>query len=130
MTHRNTWKARERAAARMFGTSRQRCSGSSGLADETRSDSKHPRLYLENKLREKHTAVTLWDDTHAKAAKEKKTAVVVLAEKGRPGVWILVRSTDAENVVVEWLACQDAETLERIEARVRQLKIQEVKEGP
>jgi hypothetical protein len=121
-THRNTWKARERQAAKLFGTTRQRCSGSSGIEGETRSDSRHPRLYIEHKLRESHSVVTLWDDTDVKAGKESKVPVVILAEKRRHGVWLLVHKADAEIVVTEWLACQEAETCERIEARVRAIK--------
>ena len=34
-THRNTWKQRERDAAAIFGTRRQRCSGSSGIEGQT-----------------------------------------------------------------------------------------------
>jgi len=43
-------------------------------------------------MRKKHSAVTLWDETNALARKEDKTPVVALAEKGRPGFWILVHS--------------------------------------
>ena len=50
-THRSTWKARERQAAALFGSKRQRCSGSSGREDCSRSDSTHDRLYIETKLK-------------------------------------------------------------------------------
>ncbi len=103
-THRSTWKQRERQAATMFGTKRQYGSGSGGRADETRSDSKHPRLFIECKLREKHSAVTLWDSTHELAKKEGKKAVIMLSEKGRPSQWLMCRSTDFDAILVERLA--------------------------
>ena len=101
MTHRSTWKKRERKVAALFGTKRKPGSGSGGREDETSSDSVHERLYIETKTRAKHTAVTLWDDTKAKADKEGKVPVVCLCEKGRPGFWIMVRSTDLEAVLAE-----------------------------
>jgi hypothetical protein len=57
MTHRSTWKRREHDAARLFGARRQRCSGSSGREDCSRSDSTHAVHFLETKLRQHHDAV-------------------------------------------------------------------------
>jgi hypothetical protein len=105
-TSRSTWKARERQAAKDFGARRQRCSGSSGIEGQTRSDSDHPRLFVECKLRAKHAAVTLWDDTHVKATKEGKLPVVVLVEKGRPGRWYLVRHDHLQAVAEEQKAAK------------------------
>ncbi len=85
MTARGTWKASERRVAAMFGSVRNRLSGSSGRADESASDSKHPTLFIEVKYREKHTVRTLYDATSALAKKEGKIPVVVLVDKGRPG---------------------------------------------
>ena len=101
MTHRRTWQKREGQVAAMFGSKRKPGSGSGGRDDETSSDSVHPRLYIETKTKAKHTAVTLWDDTAAKAKKEGKVPVVCLCEKGRPGFWIMVRSTDLAAVLAE-----------------------------
>jgi hypothetical protein len=84
-THRNTWKAAERRVAAMFGTLRQRLSGSSGRADETASDTKHPRLFIEMKYRESHSARTLFDGTAKLAAKENKLPLVALVSKRHPG---------------------------------------------
>jgi hypothetical protein len=50
-THRSTWKERERKVARQFGAQRQICSGGMGRADQTRSDTTHPTLFIETKLR-------------------------------------------------------------------------------
>ena len=60
-THRNTWKRRERDAAGLFGARRQVLSGSSGRSDATSSDSTHPRLYIETKLRAASSVRTLWE---------------------------------------------------------------------
>ena len=89
-THRNTWKSAERRIARKFGAERNVGSGSMGRKDKSSSDSTHDTLYIENKLRVKHSAVSLYDDTARKAKKEKKIPMVTLSEKGRPGFWVLV----------------------------------------
>jgi len=101
MTHRRTWQKREQAIAARFGSKRNRGSGSSGREDLSSSDSTHPRLYLEAKLRARHAAVSLWDDTAAKAAKEGKTPVVALVEKGRPGYWLVVHIDHLQAVAKE-----------------------------
>ncbi len=106
-THRSTWKQRERDAATMFGTTRQYGSGSGGRPDETRSDSKHDRLFIECKLRVKHTVVSLWDATKALALKERKTPIIMLSEKGRPGQWIMCHTSDFDAVLVERLAAME-----------------------
>jgi hypothetical protein len=86
------WKQFERRVARYFNTERNALSG--GNSKLTRSDTLHPRLFIECKQRKRHTAVALWDETKALADREDKTPVVCLAEKGRPGFWLLVHSDD------------------------------------
>lgn len=86
------WKQRERDVAEFFHGQRNPLSG--GSSRHTRADVIHPTLFIECKLRRKHTAVSLWDETKALAGKEGKTPVVVLCEKNRPGFWILVHSDD------------------------------------
>lgn len=93
-THRNTWKATERRAAGLFGALRQRCSGSSGRADESRSDSTHPTLFIETKLRASCAIRNLFDKTAGLAKKEKKVPVLMLAAKFRPGFLVVVHSDD------------------------------------
>lgn len=93
-TVRNWWKSIERRVASYFGTARTPLSG--GLSKITRSDTLHPDLYIEVKARTKHSAVTLWRDTAAKAEKENKVPVVVLVERGKKGFWILVHSKDID----------------------------------
>lgn len=93
------WKKLERRVAAWFGSERTPLSG--GNSKATRSDTLHERLYIEVKGRVKHSAVSLWRDTHEKARKEGKIAVCVLAEKGRPGFWLLVRDQDLEAIYWE-----------------------------
>jgi hypothetical protein len=96
-----TWKAAERKVAASFGTLRQRLSGSSGRDDESRSDTKHPRLFIEVKYRAVHTTRTLFDATKALADKERKLPVVALVDKGRPGFLLCVHSDDLEEFATE-----------------------------
>jgi hypothetical protein len=92
-----TWKAVERRIARFFGVDRNPLSGTWG-GQGTSSDSMHPELYIEAKHRARHAAVSLWRDTKQKAKREGKTPVVALAEKNRSGFWILVHSSDLQDV--------------------------------
>ncbi len=86
------WKQRERQVAKYFGGQRTPLSGGNGKI--TRADVIHDTLFVECKLRKKHTAITLWDETNEMAKKEKKTPVIALCEKGRPGFWVMVHSDD------------------------------------
>jgi hypothetical protein len=101
MTTRRAWQMVEGRIAARFGAKRSVCSGSMGRDDLSESDSTHPNLFIECKMREKHSAVSLYDDTAKKAKKEKKTPVVALAEKGRPGFWILVHVDHLRSVADE-----------------------------
>lgn len=93
-----TWKAIERKIAAVFGCRRQRLSGSSGRDDETASDTTHPDLFIEIKYREKHAVRTLYDATAKLAAKEGKTPVVVLVDKGRQGFIVCLNCEDVRDV--------------------------------
>ena len=86
------WKQRERDVANFFHGQRNPLSGRWGK--HTAADIIHPTLFVEVKLRKKHTAVSLWDEVKALAEKEGKTPVVCLCEKNRAGFWILVHSED------------------------------------
>ncbi len=94
-----TWKSVERRIAAFFGAKRTPLSG--GNSGHTRSDTLHAKLFVEAKYRKKFSAVTLWDDTAELARKEGKTPVVCLAEKGRPGFWVMCHSDDLLAVAVE-----------------------------
>jgi hypothetical protein len=122
-THRNTWKKRESNIAEFFGCRRNRLSGSSGRQDCDQSDTTHPRLFIEAKLRAAHTAVTLWDEVAELARKARKTPVVALAEKGRHDHWLLVREADLLTVAAERLAILETDELIEFEAVVRRLRL-------
>jgi hypothetical protein len=100
-THRSTWKRRERDGAGLFGARRQPGSGSSGRADQTRSDSTHERLYIETKLRAASSVRSLWERTREQARREGKTPVLVLYAKGKPGGLIVAHQDDVAAVAAE-----------------------------
>ena len=91
-----TWKAAERRIAKLFDTERTPLSGSNGKV--TASDTLHPKLFIEAKKRKKHSVITLYDETKAKAAKEGKIAVIALTVNGRPGVWLMCKAKDFKKV--------------------------------
>jgi hypothetical protein len=121
-THRSTWKARERQAAALFGSKRQRCSGSSGREDCSRSDSTHDRLFIETKLKASNATVTLFDDTKALAKAEGKTPVLLLAKKNRPGFLVVLDSADLAVIMAEFAAARisKGESGDHLEGRIRQ----------
>ena len=90
------WKNRERLVAKFFGGMRNALSGINSKV--THSDVIHDNLFIECKLRAKHTAVSLWDDTAKLAKEEGKTPVIALCEKNRPGFWVMVHSSDLEKI--------------------------------
>ena len=90
------WKNRERLVAKYFNGDRNALSGINSKV--THSDVIHDDLFIECKLRAKHSAVKLWDDTKVLSDKENKTPVIALCEKNRPGFWIMVHSDDFETV--------------------------------
>lgn len=92
MTSRSAWKRRERAAAALFGSRRAPLSGSNG--GQTGSDSLHPDVYLETKLRAKSAVHALFDRTAEAAKREGKTPCLALAMKNRPGFLIVLRPED------------------------------------
>ena len=93
------WKNRERLVSKFFGGVRNALSGINSKV--THSDVIHESLFIECKLRAKHSAVKLWDDTKVLADKENKTPVITLCEKNRPGFWIMVHSDDFSKVSKE-----------------------------
>lgn len=99
MTHRNTWKGFERTVAKFFGSERTPLSG--GNSKITRSDSIHPRLFIEDKYRAKHAIIATWQDAKGKADAEGKVPVVCVREKGKRGFWLLIHCDDAKAVLGE-----------------------------
>ena len=85
-------KQRERNVAKFFGGVRTPLLGGNGKI--TRADVIHESLFIDCKLRAKHTAITLWDETKEIADTENKTPVIALCEKNRKGFWIMVHSDD------------------------------------
>lgn len=83
-----TWKARERALARMFGTQRTPLSG--GNSRHTRSDSLHPTIFIETKLRRRHAVLSLYDSVAELAKRENKLPLVVLSEHRRKGFFVVM----------------------------------------
>jgi len=106
-TSRSTWKRRERDSAALFGTRRQIGSGSGGRADQTRSDSLHPRIFLETKLRASSAVRTLFDKTAAMAKAESKIPVLALFDKGRPGALLVFSADHLIEIAAELLAARD-----------------------
>jgi hypothetical protein len=100
-TSRNTWKRRERDAANLFGSRRKVLSGSSGRDDETRSDSVHPRLFIETKLRASSATRSLWEATRTLARREGKTPVLMLYGKGKVGALVVCHEDDLAAVAAE-----------------------------
>jgi len=95
MTARSTWKNHERTAARFFGA--ERVMGSGALPG-TSSDSDHPSIYIESKLRRQWALWSLFRETERKAQRESKVPVLAIREKGRHG-WLLVcRPKDLQRV--------------------------------
>ena len=103
-THRRTWQKREQQAAELFGAKRQPGSGSSGRDDLTASDSTHPRLFIETKLRVKHSARELLDATAEKAKKEGKIPIAVLASKSKRELVVCCFARDLAAIASEALA--------------------------
>jgi hypothetical protein len=73
----------------------------SGREDLTASDSTHPALFIESKLRACHTTRMLHDATKKRAAKEGKVPVLKLFEEGRLGFLVVVHSDDLASVANE-----------------------------
>lgn len=121
-THRRTWQRSEGRAAALFGSYRQVGSGSGGRADLTASDSVHPTLFVESKLRNRHTTRTLHDATKRLAGREGKTPVLALFDKGRPGFLLVVHSDDLAAVTSEFAAALTDPELEHLEGLIRQAR--------
>jgi hypothetical protein len=107
MTARRTWQIREQSAAALFGAKRQVLSGSSGRDDATQSDSTHPRLFIECKLKAKQAVRSLWRATALLAAKEHKVAVLILYEKSKPGGLIVIHEDDLDAIIEERIKARE-----------------------
>lgn len=92
-TSSGTWKSFERVVAKFFGTKRVPLSGSNS-GHNTNSDSLHPTLYIECKVRQKSAVWSLFKDTEVKAKFEKKIPVVAIKQKGEQGYLLVIRPED------------------------------------
>jgi hypothetical protein len=119
-TARRTWQQAEGRAAALFGVRRQVGSGSAGRDDVTTSDSTHPTLFIESKLRGRHTTRTLHDETKRLATKEGKIPVLALFDKNRPGFLLGIYSEDFMPVAAEFVAALDPVVRDQFDALVRQ----------
>jgi hypothetical protein len=135
-TGRRTWQQFEERAAAFFGSKRQVLSGSANRKDLDGSDSMHPRLHIEAKLREKHGVFRILDLARVaamkagwalqlKGIKVQKKVVLCLQEKGKPGFMVCAHSDDFREVVTEWLVAQDENVLEDVKQAVRLRRFQQ-----
>lgn len=96
-TSKECWKSFERTVATYFGTRRVPLSGSNS-GHGTNSDSLHPKLYIECKVRSKIALWQLFMDTEKKAAVEGKVPIVAIKQKGEKGYLLVMRPEDLEKV--------------------------------
>lgn len=96
-TSKSTWKLFERVVAKFFGTRRVPLSGSNS-GHGTNSDSLHPKLYIECKVRGKISLWQLFIDTENKAKVENKLPVVAIKQKGEKGYLLVMRPEDLEKI--------------------------------
>lgn len=97
-TSKECWKSFERVVASFFGTKRVPLSGSNS-GHGTNSDSLHPKLYIECKVRGKISLWSLFTDTESKAKVEGKVPVVAIKQKGERGYLLVIRPDDLEKLV-------------------------------
>lgn len=97
-TSSSSWKSFERLVASFFGTKRVPLSGSNS-GHGTNSDSLHPKIYIECKVRHKFSLWSLFIDTEKKAKVENKVPVVAIKQKGEKGYLLVVRPDDLDKLV-------------------------------
>ena len=97
-TSKSAWKSFERLVASFFGTKRVPLSGSNS-GHGTNSDSLHPKIYIECKVRGKISLWSLFIDTENKAKVEGKVPVVAIKQKGERGYLLIIRPDDLEKLV-------------------------------
>jgi len=81
------WKKIENIFAQWFGSERVPLSG--GNSKISRSDSMHPRLFLEVKQRQNPAVANLFENTAELAKKENKIPVLGIHKKGSR-LWLIV----------------------------------------
>ena len=113
----------ERRVAAFWGCKRSANNSSPHRDDYDGSDTDHPRLAIEAKLR-KTNLRSLWEAVKRRAMKFRirKTPVLCVAQKNCPGFLICIHSDDFRHAVKEWLVCQDESLLNQIVTDVRLLQ--------
>lgn len=96
-TSKSCWKGFERTVAEFFSTRRVPLSGSNS-GHNTNSDSMHPKLYIECKVRGKISLWQLFKDTENKAKNERKIPVVAIKQKGEKGYLLMIRPDDLKKI--------------------------------
>lgn len=99
-TSRACFKKRERLVARAFGTVRTPLSGSHSR--HTRSDTLHPALFIETKLRSRSPVNRWFAKVESLAAAEGKTPVLCMALKNHEGFLVVCRPGDLA-AVASWV---------------------------
>lgn len=97
-TSKTCWKQMEREVAEFFGTKRVPLSGSNS-GHNTNSDSLHPELYIECKVRQKVWLHTLFNDTEKKAKNENKIPIVAIRQKGQKGYLLCLKPEYLQKIV-------------------------------
>ena len=104
-----TWKQFERTVAKFFNTERNPLSGGNGKI--SRSDSLHPKLYIEDKYSVKSSLVTLFEDTDTKASLEEKLPVICTKKRGQNGFLITIHSED----IIDFMEIMNEQVREVVE---------------
>lgn len=95
--NRGTWKQGERRVAKFFGTVRTPLSGGNGGI--TRSDTRHDKLFIEQRHRKAHAVRTLYDTVSVLAKRENKIPVVTLMDKSKKGFLIVVHTDNLDEFI-------------------------------
>ena len=91
------WKKFERRVSKDFSTQRTALSG--GNSKVTRSDTHHPKLFLECKHNAESAVWSLYMKTKELAQKEKKKPVLCLGKKNHKGYLIVVHCDSVKEVL-------------------------------
>lgn len=108
-TSRRAWQLRESAVARFHGLERNPLSGegSGRLGDAYDPNAEFPWVFIECKMRQKHYIAALLDDMYDKAKKitlrPSPLCVGALAEKNKPGFYLVVHSSQIIQYAIELL---------------------------
>ena len=98
--HSMAWRNLEYQASKIFGAVRNRYSGACPTITGSTSDAFNDRLYVECKMRAKHSLCRLMDTVRAKARREReyRTGIVVIKEHGERGCIICLHCDDLETL--------------------------------